>query len=114
MNEPTGYTMNDNKHSTVKWGWFVIGALIVACLLAFVVSPFASAWPDGLEKVAEHLGFIETAKITAKMPIPDYMFPGIGNEGLATGVAGVVGTLITFGAVYLFARIIKKKSDKGS
>jgi cobalt/nickel transport system permease protein len=73
-----------------------VGGLVIALLLA-VLSPLASAHPDGLEWVAEQKGFLDTAQQPLYNLIPDYVFPGISNEALATIVAGIVGTLIVFG-----------------
>lgn len=73
----------------------VLGGIGLALGLAAFASPFASASPDGLEKVAdEHQ--IEAAEhpAWAASPIPDYAMPGVKHEGLATGTAGVVGTLV--------------------
>ncbi len=78
--------------SRLVWG----AGLMIALLLA-VFSPLASAYPDGLEWVAEEHGFIETARDPLYEIIPDYVFPGVSNEALATILAGVVGTLIVFG-----------------
>jgi hypothetical protein len=82
---------------------FVILALAVAVGLATAVSPFASASPDGLEKVATDKAFIEDGRlhpVQDDSPIPDYAFPGIENERVATGLAGFAGTLIVFGLGY--------------
>jgi cobalt/nickel transport system permease protein len=73
-----------------------IAGLMIAILLA-VFSPLASASPDGLEWVAEQKGFLDRAQGPLYNIIPDYVFPGISNEALATIVAGIVGTLIVFG-----------------
>jgi cobalt/nickel transport system permease protein len=70
--------------------------LLIALALA-IASPLASANPDGLEWVAEQRGFLDTAQEPLYKIIPDYIFPGVSNEGLATILAGVVGTLIVFG-----------------
>ena len=69
----------------------------IALLLA-VLSPFASAHPDGLEWVAGQNGFLDAARDPIYRLIPDYIFPGISNEALATVVAGIVGTLLVLGA----------------
>jgi len=74
---------------------WVVG-LIIALALA-IASPLASAYPDGLEWVAEQRGFLDTAQGPAYKIIPDYVVPGVSNEALATILAGVVGTLIVFG-----------------
>jgi len=72
------------------------GGLVIAALLA-VLSPLASAHPDGLEWVAEQKGFLDAARGPFYNIIPDYVFPGISNEAFATIVAGIVGVIIVFG-----------------
>jgi len=74
---------------------WVVGLAIALGLAIF--SPLASAYPDGLEWVAEQKGFLETAQGPLYEIIPDYVFPGIQNEALATIVAGIIGTGIVFG-----------------
>ena len=89
----------------VKW-WHV--GLLIALGLA-ILSPLASSWPDGLERVAEEKGFIEAALEPAFEIIPDYVFPGVGNEAMATILAGLVGTLILFGAGYGLGALLKRQ-----
>ena len=75
---------------------FTILALAFAVGLATAVSPFASSSPDGLERVAEDKAFIDNgrlAPIQEDSPVPDYAFPGVENERVATGLAGFLGTL---------------------
>lgn len=79
-----------------------IGGLAIAIVLA-VLSPLASTHPDGLEWVAEQHGFIEAAREAPYELIPDYVFPGISNEAVATIVAGILGTLVVFGVTYVVA-----------
>jgi hypothetical protein len=78
---------------------FVIAGLLVAVALALLVSPFASSKPDGLERVAREEGFSGTARDHAldKGPVADYSVTGIQDERVATGLAGLVGVLATFG-----------------
>ncbi|MEW6447683.1 MAG: PDGLE domain-containing protein [Bacillota bacterium] len=85
--------------------------LIVALLIAGALSPFASPYPDGLEKVAETKGFIDQGegKEVVHAPIPDYTTPGLKSEGTATAVAGIMGTVITFAAAYGVGRILKQR-----
>lgn len=88
----------------------VIAGLLVSLGLAAVLSLFASASPDGLEHVAETLGFADTAadSAVAGSPLADYGTAGVGNEWLSTAIAGVVGLLVTglvaFGLMRLLAR----------
>ena len=80
--------------------------LIVSLLIGGGLSIFASSYPDGLERVAEEHNFIGSAGSFWSGLIPDYVMPGIGHEELATALAGISGTLIVFGILYLIGLII--------
>lgn len=69
--------------------------LAVALLVAGFVSGFASSDPDGLERVAESTGFIESAEDspTAGSPLADYQVEGVEDERVGGGLAGVAGAL---------------------
>jgi hypothetical protein len=94
----------------MKFKWWH-GALILALFLA-VLSPLASSSPDGLERVAEDKGFIETAREAVFGLIPDYVLPGVGNEAGATILAGIIGTVILFGIGYGLARLLKARKGE--
>jgi hypothetical protein len=71
--------------------------LVVALLLAGVVSFYASSSPDGLEWVAGETGFEEAATEHAALgysPFADYQLAGLDDARLSGGLAGVVGTLL--------------------
>lgn len=87
--------------------------LFAALFLALALSPFASSFPDGLERVAEDKGFLEKGEVdpVVASPVPDYSWPGIKSEKLATSAAGVMGTLLVFGAAYGFGALLKKKGN---
>jgi len=76
---------------------FYLGGLVVSLVLAGFVSFYASSHPDGLEKVAGDIGFIETAKdpATAGGVLADYGVKGVDNERASVGVAGVIGVAAT-------------------
>lgn len=95
----------------MKLKWWHLG-LFLAILVAFL-APLASSSPDGLEKVAENKWFIDTAREAFFNVIPDYSFPGIHNEALATIIAGVIGTIVLFGLVYGLAWVVGRRSRKG-
>ncbi|WP_436520475.1 PDGLE domain-containing protein [Actinoplanes sp. HUAS TT8] len=97
---------------TKKLGWFLAGGLLVALLLAGVVSNFASSSPDGLDATArEGCTFDAAGEITGgtcmarqeqghqmkDSPLADYGIRGIDDPALSTGLAGAAGVLITFG-----------------
>ena len=91
---------------------FVAGALVVAAALAVFVSPFASGSPDGLERVAADKGFDTAAAgqpVWHFSPLGDYQIPGIGNERVATAVAGVLGTVVLFALVVLVGRVLSRR-----
>ena len=91
-----------------KW-WLIAFAF---CLLLATISPLASSSPDGLEKVAEDKGFIETAQASPFEIVADYVFPGIENEAMATILAGWLGTILLFGITYGLAWLIKSRKTK--
>jgi cobalt/nickel transport system permease protein len=75
------------------FGWAVVGLVIALGVTLF--APLASEHPDGLERVAEDLGFIDLALDAPYEIIPDYALPGIAEGSpVATILAGVVGVLI--------------------
>jgi cobalt/nickel transport protein len=91
--------------------WF--GLAVALCLAAFI-SPFACGWLDGLERVAEDKGFLTAGEGPPLLnsPIPDYVFPGIADERVATGIAGVVGTAGVFGVAFGLAAVLRKRESK--
>lgn len=88
----------------------VVVGLAVCVLLAGVVSAWASSHPDGLEFVAERLGFGDTAGDhgASGSPFADYGTAGIDDARLSGGVAGLVGVLVVavvaFGLMHLLRR----------
>jgi cobalt/nickel transport system permease protein len=89
------------------------GALVlvlVAAFVSFVLSPYASTFPDGLERVAGDAGFLKNGKTLFTALIPDYIFPGVSNESFATAIAGIIGVAITLAVVYAIGIVIKRRS----
>ena len=91
----------------------VLGGLIVCLLLAAVVSFWASGHPDGLEHVAETLGFAESAGDHGSdgSPFADYQTSGVDSSFLSGGLAGVVGVLLTGGLMWLLLRLLVRRRD---
>ncbi len=87
--------------------WLLIG--LGLALLVAILSPLASAHPDGLERVAEDAGFEGAAREAPFAVIADYVFPGVQNEALATILAGVLGTLVTFGLLWGLGRLVVRR-----
>jgi len=82
---------------------FLLGGIALALLLALFLSPYASPYPDGLEKVAEVHGFLSRGENGAfpYAPFPDYVLTGVGSPIWATGMAGLLGTLVVTGLALL-------------
>jgi cobalt/nickel transport protein len=101
---------------------FVLGGLLVALLLAGVVSNYASPHPDGLDSsLLKGCTVNADDEITggscpaqqardhelADSPLADYGVRGIDNGFLSTGLSGVLGVLLTFalgGGLFWLAR----------
>jgi cobalt/nickel transport protein len=94
-----------------RTGWFIVGGLLVALLLAGVVSNFASSNPDGLDSTTlegctvDGEGNITGGTCIAQggkdhelgdSPLADYGVGGIDNPFLSTALSGVLGVLLTF------------------
>ncbi|MFH1330825.1 MAG: PDGLE domain-containing protein [Actinomycetota bacterium] len=93
--------------------WFLGVGLVVALLVAGVLSGFASGDPDGLERVSIDEGFDETAQdhALADSPLADYAVEGVEDERLSTGLAGIIGvtiTLVLSGALFYSIRLYGK------
>ncbi|MEU3750719.1 MULTISPECIES: energy-coupling factor ABC transporter permease [Streptomyces] len=74
-----------------------IGGVVTALVLAGFVSFYASASPDGLEKVAADKGFDAKAEehAAADSPLADYGIKDVDNARLSGGLAGVIGVGVT-------------------
>jgi len=88
-------------------GWILTGVLIT--LAVVLLSPFASASPDGLERVATDLGFINTAQSASYQVIPDYTIPFLGESALSTIVAGVIGIIVVLAIAFIVGRSLQTK-----
>ena len=77
--------------------WFLGVGLLVALLVAGVLSGFASGDPDGLERVSIDQGFDEAAAdhALADSPLADYAVGGVEDGRLSTGLAGIIGVAVT-------------------
>lgn len=76
---------------------FAILAVVVALLVAGVLSFYASKSPDGLEHVAETKGFsqTETQHHAANGPLAHYEARGVTSPHVSKALAGVIGVGVT-------------------
>jgi len=80
----------------------VIVGLALSLLLAGGVSYYASSQPDGFEKSAEKIGFLDTAKESPlkDSPLAEYGVAGVENDRLSGGLAGIIGVAATAGVSF--------------
>ncbi|MDQ0934849.1 energy-coupling factor ABC transporter permease [Streptomyces turgidiscabies] len=89
--------------------------LAASLVLAGVVSFYASASPDGLEKVAADQGIDAKAEphAAADSPLADYGVEGITDGRLSGGLAGVIGVGATIVAgTGVFWAVRKRRTDE--
>jgi cobalt/nickel transport protein len=93
---------------------FYISALFVTLFLAGGVSYYASSSPDGLEKVAQDIGFAEQAKenTNSNSALADYGVKGIDSARLSVGAAGVIGVAATGAVSWGLFLLLRRKAAK--
>ena len=87
---------------------FLVGGLLVSLLIGAVFSYLASESPDGLERVAEDLGFASRGEgsETGVEVMPDYQVEGIESPFLSGAAAGVIGVIVVLLACLLLGRFL--------
>ena len=96
----------------------VITTIVISLLIATFLSPFASTFPDGLEKIAERLGFAEKATEVVNSKffiIKDYSISFTGNpfwKGALAGLFGVLIVLAIFGIIFLVYKISQIRGSR--
>lgn len=89
-------------------GWVVAG--ITVALLVVLLSPLASAFPDGLEWVAGQQNFLQAAQDAPYQFLPDYTIPWLGETALSTILAGIIGVLIVAVLTVGVARALRRST----
>ncbi len=87
--------------------WVFVGGLIALVVVLF--SPLASTDPDGLNRVAMDLGFINSAQSGAG-PLAGYAVPFLALASLSKIAAGVIGVLVVAVIILLIGRGMKAKA----
>ncbi|MEA3351482.1 MAG: energy-coupling factor ABC transporter permease [Chloroflexota bacterium] len=98
--------MADDKPQQGR-GWVWVGMLISLAIV--LISPLASAFPDGLERVAADLGFIGAGLGAPYEILPDYTLPFLGETGISTIFAGGIGMLIVAGLAWGIMWLLQRR-----
>jgi cobalt/nickel transport system permease protein len=94
-----------------------VSGLVTSLVLAGFVSFYASANPDGLEKVAADKGIDEKVEehAAADSPLADYGVKDVENARLSGGLAGVIGVGVTVVAgTGVFWAVRRRRSAEAS
>jgi cobalt/nickel transport system permease protein len=81
---------------------------VIALITVSLAALFASASPDGLERVAEDLGFLDQGQGPAFELLPDYTIPGLDGT-VSTILAGAVGVGIVVVILLLLGRVAARR-----
>ena len=98
----------DTHHPNRSYIRWVLAGLTVAVIVVIAAAIWASADPDGLERVAEDVGFIGAGQDSPFSIIADYVFPGLDGP-MATIVAGIIGVVVLFGIVWLIGKALARR-----
>ncbi len=91
---------------------FVVCALSFIVGLIFLIIPFVSQMPDGLEKVSKDtVGFVKRDDFmpTIKVPLSNYTVPGVTRKFDTKRYAGVIGMFVVFGIMVFVGYLLKKR-----
>ncbi|WP_053914139.1 energy-coupling factor ABC transporter permease [Streptomyces sp. SCSIO 75703] len=88
-----------------------ITGLVTSLVLAGFVSFYASAHPDGLEKVASDKGLDAKARehATSRSPLAEYGVRDITDARVSGGLAGVIGVGVTVVAGSTVFRVLRRR-----
>jgi cobalt/nickel transport system permease protein len=113
---PAATARLDAPQRRVGRGGIAVAGLGVAAILA-LLSPLASGAPDGLERVATDLGFLDTStgpEATSPVGVlPDYTLPGL-DGGISTILAGLIGVVIVMSLAYGIATTLNRRRAQSS
>ena len=88
--------------------WVFVGGLVTLAVL--LLSPLASTDPDGLERVATDIGFINSGQSAPYQIFSDYTLFFLGETSLSTVGAGIIGVIVVVAVIMLISRGLKVQS----
>jgi len=102
--------LGENSESAKGSRGWIISGLAISLIVVFL-SPFASANPDGLNRVAMDLGFFGSAQSGAG-PLAGYKIPFLADASVSKIAAGAIGAFVVLALAVLAGRalIVNRKS----
>ena len=94
----------------------VVVGLLVALVLAGVVSLYASRSPDGLNRVARDQGFAQTERPHAAdgSPLAGYRTRGVADVGLSEALSRVVGAGVVLALASGLVLVVRRRGGRAS
>lgn len=89
-------------------GWVIVGVAIT--LMVVLLSPMASMNPDGLNRVATDLGFLNSGP-SATGPLAGYSLPFLANASISKITAGAIGSFVVLTLAFFTGRSLQKRSN---
>lgn len=102
----------DSAPARSSLGWITTG--LILSLAVVLISPLASTDPDGFERVAMDIGFLELGTESPYSLLPDYTLPFLGETALSTILAGALGALGVAGLVVLITKGVRRSKTGAS
>jgi hypothetical protein len=84
--------------------------LVAAILLASIGALFASALPDGLEKLSEGAGIAEHARSLFQTPLADYEASFFQQDWLRKSIPGILGLAAVYVVVVVAGRMVSRRA----
>jgi cobalt/nickel transport system permease protein len=92
-----------------SYGRWLAAVLGICAIVVVTAALWASADPDGLERVAEDLGFIESGEGPSYELLPDYTILGLDGPA-STIVAGIIGIVIVLALMWGTGKLLARRS----
>ena len=83
-------------------------------LAVLLLAPLASQNPDGLERVADDLGFLSQAQEAPFTLLPDYTIPGLDQALASTIAAGAVGVVLSVLGILAIIWVVRRSTGAAS
>jgi len=97
-----------SESAKASGAWVYVGWAVA--LIVVLLSPLASADPDGLERVATDMGFINAGQAAPYSIFSNYTLPFLGETPISTIAAGVIGAVVVGAILVLVGRGLKARS----